>query len=312
MINKIGTSKTEEDVFNMLSLEPGRMTYANDQLYIYDADTDKLKLMIFLPKCSKNPKTNKEDGLKHVLIGEGNSKASHVLRIRYHTGNWLFIQIKGSKSKKKTEHLVREYRRCKERRLETFELIMGKKAEYEEMDFHLKENYEKIRIQYTKPRVFGLEKLPYQKYYAWLKYEKDSRHRRVRKEVVIKRKRSLDYFKPSVFEKFMADNNFDSDTRFEIVDDIDDSVPADDESVVSLLGPDLSGTCALMGNLPRVESEDDVEEIKPKMDESMDVFDIYNPSKDSLKKLRVDLPKLTLGLKPRGHIQQHETGTSLL
>jgi hypothetical protein len=305
VINKIGTSKTEEDVVNMVQLDYGRMTLENNELFIYDQETGDLKLSLFLPKLSRNPKTGAEDGMKHILLGEGSASGKHLLRIRYHTGNWIFIQLKGGKSKAKTDFLIQEFRKAKAQRIETFGLLMGKPDEFEELRFHMHENYEKIRIQYTKPRVFGLEKLPYQKYYAWMKYEKESKIRRKVKETVVKRKRSLDYFNDSLFEKFNTENHLDPYANFQILDEFHSELPVDDKSIVPLLQPDLSGTCAFVGVLP--EPSEDLEEIKPKMDESMDVFDIYNPDKKSHKTL--NLPKLTLGLKPR-KIHQHETGNN--
>jgi hypothetical protein len=283
---------SEEDVYKLLSLEYGRLTYLDNRLIIMDKDLKHIKMSIYLPKMSPDPKSKKDDGVKSFTIGESKSEIKHILRLRYYTGNWIFIYLKGKKAKKRSEFLIKEYKQIKKTPMESFGINMGKKSKYLELKEQLVENYEKMRLDYIKPRVFGLEKLPYRKYYTWLKYERNIRKHRFQKEVVIKRKKSRDYFDTNIdFDEFIFDLGYDPSANFTIVDNNLENQMANaynpQYSYVSLLGPDLSGTKTLI-TMEKFDDKSEDPSIEKKIKESLDVFDIYDPSNPSQKSINLE------------------------
>lgn len=298
IINKIGRMTSEEDVFKLLTLERGRASYDDNRLVIFDEDVKAMKLSLFLPKMKPDPKTKKDDGLKSFVVGENSSNSKHVLRIRYYSGNCVFLMFRGKKAKERSRFMVNEYKKAKSQKMETFKLQMGKLPEYKELNFHLIENYEKMRLDYIKPRVFGLQKPPYQKYYVWLKYEKNMRKTRRQKEVIIKRKKSQDYFNTDInFDELILDLGYDPLANFAIVDQTD-RPPRSGDSFIPILGPDLAGAQALAEAYP-LDDDTEIDAISPKVSESLDVFDIYDTSNPSLRTVKLNnLPKLQFH-KPR-------------
>ena len=149
---------------------------------IYDYGHKAITLSLFLPKMVPDPQTKADDGLKKFAVGNNKKNSIHVLRVRYHTGNWILISFDSGNAKKQTEFLVKQFKRLRKKKMMTFGIKLGKRVEYNEMKFHLVESYERMKCTYSKPRVFGINELPYKTYYPWIKFEKPGRKKKIKKK----------------------------------------------------------------------------------------------------------------------------------
>jgi hypothetical protein len=214
-----------------------------------------------------DPKSKENDGLKKFSVGKSKSNLKHVIRVRYHTGNWIIICFPGGLGNKQTDFLVNQFHLLRSKKMMTFGIRMGKRDEYNEMKYHLIESYEKMRCTYSKPRVFGLNDLPYKKYYAWVKFEKPGRKKKLKKKVHVTRRRSADYFKDETkFEGYLVDLGYDPAANLTVVSQSQHHGKSINPSYINSDHPDLSGALALgknkRGSLERIN-------------ESMDSYDIY-------------------------------------
>ena len=213
LMNKTSDQNKDEEVFKMVDLQDGRVSYRENKLIIYDNENKAIVLSIFLPKIVSDPKVRRDDGMKKFLYGNTKSSSKHVIRIRYYTYNWIFICFSGSKAEERTNFLVEQYLILKNKKMYSIPIKMGTTSEYYEIKENLEESYEKIRCGYVKPLVFGFNPLPYVKYYAWMKHEKPGRNRGPQKRVVVQRRKSADYFKdPVKFEEYLVELGYDAST----------------------------------------------------------------------------------------------------
>jgi hypothetical protein len=224
-----------------------------------------------------DPKTKDNDGLKKFSVGKSKSNLKHVLRVRYHTGNWIIICFPGGLGDVQTNFLVNQFHRLRAKKMITFGIRMGKRAEYNEMKHHLIESYEKMRCTYSKPRVFGLSDLPYKKYYAWVKFEKPGKKKKLKKKVVVQRRRSADYFKDETkFEGYLVDLGYDPAANLTVVSQSHNLHGGSmNPSNIGSRGPHFPG------NIGRERGSD-----MPGIQESTETYDIYQgvtPSDRSLK-----------------------------
>ena len=278
IIKKANNASKEEDVFNLVELQPGRVTLRENRLVIYDYGHKAIVLSLFLPKMIPDPQTKADDGLKKFVVGKSKSSSRFVLRVRYHTGNWIFLAFNGAKAKSQTEFLVKQFHRLREKKMITFGIRMGRRDEYNEMKFHLVESYERMKCTYSKPRVFGLSELPYKTYYPWIKFEKPGRKKKLKKKVVVQRRRSADYFSDETkFEGYLVALNYDPAANLTVVSQSihpqNSPLPSNYNSDI----PNLSGAMALAGTS---KNRRPLNEIK----ESMEMHDIYDPSHPSDRK----------------------------
>lgn len=170
-------------------------------------------MSIFLPKIVGDPKKPKDEGLMKFLYGKSKKSSKHVIRIRYYTDNWIYIVFSGSKAKVRTDYLVEQYHILKNKKMYTIPLKMGSKTEYYELKDTLIDSYERVRCSHIKPLIFGHEPLPYAKYYAWMKFEKPGRKKRIPKKVVVQRRKSAEYFQdPTTFEEYLVELGYDPST----------------------------------------------------------------------------------------------------
>ena len=200
IINSKTSANNEEGVLAMISLQEGKLTYRDNRLIVYDLNNKAYTLSLYLPKMVPDPESKKVDGLKKFPLGAGVAAGKWALRVRYHTGNWVFIVLTGSKSEDKANYLVSEYERLRSKKMLSHEMRLGKTEEYLELRNNLIDSYEKTKCTYSKPRVFRTDPLPYAKFYPWMKYEKLGRRKKIMKKVYVERRKSNEYFKNN--EKF--------------------------------------------------------------------------------------------------------------
>jgi hypothetical protein len=283
IINKSNSVSKEEDVYKLMELQSGRVTFRENRLIIYDSDHKAITLSLYLPKMISDPKTKAKDGLKKFVVGKSKSNSKHVIRIRYHTGNWIMIAFSGDVGRRQTEFLEQQFKRLISKKMLTFGIRMGKRAEYNELKDNLIESYERTRCTYSKPRVFGLNDLPYKKYYAWIKYEKPGRKKKLQKKITVQRRRSADYFRnESKFEGYLVDLGYDPSANITVVSEKNNNIGGLSNIRSNYSSkPDLTGAMMLAGNVGKREPIKEV-------NESMEVYDIYNGSVNSKRTLGSD------------------------
>lgn len=285
IINRSNSISKEEDVFNLLELQPGRVTFRENRLIIYDSTNRAITLSLYLPKMVSDPKSREKDGLKKFVVGKSKSNSKHVIRVRYHTGNWIFVSFDGDLGRRQTEFLEEQFLRLMTKKMLTFGIRMGRRAEYDEMKESLIETYERLRCTYSKPRVFGIEDLPYKKYYPWVKYEKPGRKRKIQKKITVQRRRSADYFRDETkFEGFLVDLGYDPAANLTVVSEKQPMGLSKIKSNYSSKA-DLSGALAMAGTSGRRRPLD-------KVGESMDEYNIYDGSQGSFGSQRIHNPFL--------------------
>lgn len=271
IINKSNSVSKEEDVFNLLELQGGRVSYRDKKLVVYDHGHKAITLSLYLPKMIPDSKSKGDDGLKKFVVGKTKSASKHVIRVRYHTNNWIFICFPGALGAKQTDFLSDQYHRLRRKKMVTFGIRMGKRVEYNELKFYLIESYERMRCTYSKPRVFGMQDLPYKSYYPWVKFEKPGRKKKLKKKVIVQRRRSADYFNNETkFEGYLVALGYDPAANLTVVSQTNahghqqSHIPSNFSSTV----PDLTGAMALAGNRREPIQE---------MEESFEEYDINNP-----------------------------------
>ena len=257
-------NNNEEAVIDMVDMIPGKLTFRENRLIIYDSNNKAYTFSLYLPKMIPDSNTKKHDGLKKIPLGSNKSGGKYAIRIRYHTGNWIFIVFPSKTGEKTADFLVREYKRLRKKKMLSHEMRLGKLDEYNELRRNLVESFEKTKISYSKPRVFDTDNLPYSKYYPWLKYEKVGRRKRVLKKVYVERRKSNEYFKNNTkFQAILMDIGFrasSDDSPIEI-----DPEYIDEEATLGL----ATGEAVLRTNNPFVVGKMDL------MDS--DVHDANNP-----------------------------------
>lgn len=273
IINKSNSVSKEEDVFNLLELQSGRVSYRDKKLVIFDHSHKAITLSLYLPKMIPDPKTKSEDGLKKFVVGKSKSSSKHVLRVRYHTGNWIFICFPGGLGSKQTDFLVDQYIRLRRKKMVTFGIRMGKRVEYNELKFYLIESYERMRCTYSKPRVFGMQDLPYKTYYAWVKFEKPGKKKKLKKKVTVQRRRSADYFKNETkFEGYLVDLGYDPAANLTVVSQSNAHGHMHIPSNYDNSGPGMVGAMGVTGRRREPIQE---------MNESMEEYNINDPLEPS-------------------------------
>ena len=256
-------NNNEEAVIDMVDLIPGKLTFRENRLIIFDSNNRAYTFSLYLPKMIPDANTKKHDGLKKIPLGSNKSGGKYAIRIRYHTGNWILIVFSSKSGEQKADYLVREYRRLRKKKTLSHEMRLGKFEEYTELRRNLAESFEKTKITYSKPRVFDTDSLPYSKFYPWLKYEKMGRRKRVLKKVYVERRKSNEYFK--------------NDTKFQaILMDIGFRASSEDSPVeIDLADIDEEKTLALATGEAKVK----VASQNPFLENQMDslVHDVNNP-----------------------------------
>ena len=212
IINRSSNPTKEEEVFELLDTDLGRVTYRDHRLVIYDYNNKAITLSLFLPKMVRDPKSKQkiDDGMKKFIAGKSKSSSKFVIRVRYFTSNWIFLSFTGDIGKRRVDFLINQYRMLKSKKMMTFPMKLGSRREYKELKYNLEVSYEKIRCTYARPRVFGSEALPYMSYYAWMKYEKPGRKKKIPRKVAVQRRKSGDFFLDEIkFEGYLVQLGYD-------------------------------------------------------------------------------------------------------
>lgn len=259
----------------MISLQDGKLTYRDNRLIIYDSNNKAYTLSLYLPKMVPDPESKKLDGLKKFPLGAGISQGNWALRVKYHTGNWIFIILTGSKPELKASFLVNEYQRLRSKKMLSHEMRLGKKDEFIELRNNLIDSYEKSKCTYSKPRVFKTDPLPYAKYYPWMKYEKVGRRKKIMKKVYVERRKSNEYFKDEAkFQAILMEIGYRADNEPPPVELDMDGVSLDDEQNLALAAGDA------------VIKEDHLK--SKSVSKRTSVFDANNPNQSAITDARTE------------------------